>query len=47
MGQICSGTLDVFETQVCLEVQLPGMLGVFARKVQSLATKKGQLLLGR
>jgi hypothetical protein len=47
MGQICSGTLDVYETKVCLDVQLPGMLGVFARKVQSLATRKGQLLLGR
>jgi hypothetical protein len=47
MGQVCSGTLDVFETQVCLEVQLPGLLGAFARKVQTLATKKGQLLLGR
>lgn len=47
MGQVCSGTLDVYETQVRLDVQLPGILGMFARKVQTLATKRGQLLLGR
>jgi Putative polyhydroxyalkanoic acid system protein (PHA_gran_rgn) len=47
MGQVCQGKLDVFESQVRLEVFLPGMLGYFADKVQSVARRKGQLLLGR
>lgn len=46
MGQICTGTLDVADTTVRLEVVLPGLLGAFANKVQSLVRKKGQLLLG-
>jgi len=37
----------VFDSQVRLEVILPGLLGFFAEKVQSVARKKGQLLLGR
>ena len=44
-GQTCQGTLDVFETYVRLEVTLPGMLGFFAKKVSTLARRKGQLLL--
>jgi hypothetical protein len=47
MGQICQGTLDVLESQVRLEVFLPGLLGFLANKVQSVTRKKGQLLLGR
>jgi putative polyhydroxyalkanoic acid system protein len=47
MGQICQGKLDVFDSQVRLEIVLPGLLGFFADKVQSVARKKGQLLLGR
>ena len=47
MGQVCQGKLDVFESQVRLEVFLPGMLVYFADKVQSVARRKGQLLLGR
>jgi hypothetical protein len=47
MAQVCQGTLDVFDSQVRLEVILPGLLGFFAEKVQSVARKKGQLLLGR
>ena len=47
MGQVCQGKLDVFESQVQLEVFLPGLLGYFADKVQSVARRKGQLLLGR
>jgi hypothetical protein len=46
MGQVCQGKLDVFDNQVRLEVILPGLLGVFADKIQSVARKKGQLLLG-
>jgi hypothetical protein len=47
MGQICNGNLDVFDSQVRLEIFLPGLLGFVADKVQSMARKKGQLLLGR
>ncbi|SEC69223.1 polyhydroxyalkanoic acid system family protein [Bradyrhizobium erythrophlei] len=47
MGQICQGKLDVFDSLVRLEIFLPGMLGFFADKVQSMARKKGQLLLSR
>jgi Putative polyhydroxyalkanoic acid system protein (PHA_gran_rgn) len=47
MGQICQGELDVFDSQVRLEIVLPGLLGFLADKVQSVARKKGQLLLGR
>jgi hypothetical protein len=48
MGQVCQGKLDVFASQVRLEVFLPGLLGFFADKVQSMVRKKGQqLLLGR
>jgi hypothetical protein len=46
MGQMCTGTLDVGDTIVRLELLLPGLLGAFANKVQSLVRKKGQLLLG-
>jgi hypothetical protein len=46
MGQIATGTLDVGDTVVRLDVQLPGLLGFFANKVHSLVRKKGQLLLG-
>jgi len=47
MGQICSGNVDVFDDRVQLEVFLPGLLGFLANKVQSVARKKGQLLLSR
>jgi Putative polyhydroxyalkanoic acid system protein (PHA_gran_rgn) len=47
MGQVCQGKLDVFDTQVRLEIFLPGLLGLLADKVQSVARKKGRLLLGR
>jgi Putative polyhydroxyalkanoic acid system protein (PHA_gran_rgn) len=47
MGQVCEGKLDVFDSQVLLEVILPGLLGFLAGKIQSVARKKGQLLLGR
>jgi hypothetical protein len=39
--------LDVFDSQVRLEIVLPGLLGFLADKVQSVVRKKGQLLLGR
>jgi hypothetical protein len=47
MGQICRGKLDVFDSQVRLEIFLPGLLGLLANKVQSAVRKKGQLLLSR
>jgi Putative polyhydroxyalkanoic acid system protein (PHA_gran_rgn) len=45
MGQMATGTLDVSDTVVRLDVHLPGLLGFFADKVQSLVRKKGELLL--
>jgi hypothetical protein len=47
MGQVCQGKLDVFDSQVRMEIFLPGVLGFVADKVQSMVRKKGQLLLGR
>ncbi len=45
MGHTLSGGLDVFEFCVRLEVALPGALGFFAKKIQSLIKKRGRLLL--
>ena len=47
MGQTCEGTLDVFDSRVQLEIVLPGLLGFFANKFQSVVRKKAQLLLSR
>ena len=47
MGQVCSGKLDVLESQVHLEIVLPGMLGFLADKVRSVMTERGRVLLGR
>ncbi len=45
MGHVLSGGLDVFESCVRLKIELPGVLGFFAKKIQGLIKKKGQLLL--
>ncbi len=47
LGQVCSGTIDVLDNQVRLEVFMPGVLGFLAKKIESMARKNGQLLLGR
>jgi Putative polyhydroxyalkanoic acid system protein (PHA_gran_rgn) len=45
MGHTCAGNLDIYDAYVRLEVELPGALGFFAKKVSSLVRKKGHLLL--
>jgi len=45
MGQAISGTVDVAETMVRLEVLLPGLIGMIASKVKGRLQKEGQLLL--
>ncbi len=45
LGQAASGTLDVREDHVLLEVRLPWLLHQIAEKAQALIRKRGQLLL--
>lgn len=44
-GQSTSGTIDVAEDHVRLEVQLPWMIAMLAEKAKALIHKQGQLLL--
>ena len=45
LGQAASGTIDVREDHVQLEVVLPWLLAQIAEKAQGLIRKRGQLLL--
>ena len=45
LGQRASGTIDVGEAAVRLEVTLPWLLARFAQAVQRIAGYKGQLML--
>ncbi len=45
LGQRASGTIDVYEGAVRLEVTLPWLLARFARAVQRVVGHKGQLML--
>jgi len=45
LGQRISGTIDVEDTAVRLEVLLPNLLAVLAEKVRGRLKKEGQLLL--
>jgi Putative polyhydroxyalkanoic acid system protein (PHA_gran_rgn) len=45
LGQVASGSLDVAEDQVRLEVFLPWLLAPLARKIRPLIRKEGILLL--
>lgn len=45
MGEAVSATIDVMDTKVHLQVQLPGVLGMFAGLVQATLQKKGGALL--
>lgn len=47
LGQAASGTVDVAEDHVRLEVTLPWLLRKFARAAQDAIRKRGQLLLGK
>ncbi|NUZ07955.1 polyhydroxyalkanoic acid system family protein [Piscinibacter koreensis] len=45
MGQTVSGVVDVRETVVLMEVQLPGVLGMVAGRLKDHVEKAGQRLL--
>jgi hypothetical protein len=47
LGQAISGTVDVQEALVRLELTLPGILGLMASAIRGKVEKQGQLLLGR
>lgn len=45
MGQQVSGFIDVRDTELRIEVLLPGVLGMLAGKIRSRLQKEGQILL--
>jgi putative polyhydroxyalkanoic acid system protein len=45
LGQTTTGTVDVGENSVRLEVQLPWMLALLANKAKAIVMKGGQLML--
>ena len=45
LGQITTGTVDVAEDHVRLEVQLPWLLSMLANKAKALVEKQGKLML--
>lgn len=45
MAQTISGSIDVLDTSVTIEVQLPGLLGQIAGAFKGRLQKAGQLLL--
>jgi hypothetical protein len=45
LGQTTSGTVDVGETNVRLELQLPWMLAMLANKAKAIVTRHGRLML--
>lgn len=45
MGQAISGTVDVLDTSVTIEVLLPGILGMIAGSLKDRLQQAGQLLL--
>jgi Putative polyhydroxyalkanoic acid system protein (PHA_gran_rgn) len=47
LGQNTTGTVDVAEDHVRLEVQLPWLLSLLANKVKAMVEKQGKLMLGK
>jgi hypothetical protein len=45
LGQTTTGTVDVGEDSVRLEVQLPWMLALLANKAKAIVMKQGQVML--
>ena len=45
LGQTTTGTIDVAEDHVRLEVQLPWLLSMLANKAKALVEKQGKLML--
>jgi hypothetical protein len=47
LGQSTTGTVDVAEDHVRLEVQLPWLLSLLANRAKSLVRKQGKLMLDK
>jgi hypothetical protein len=47
MGQTVAGVITVFDAEVTMEIELPGLLGVIASALKDRLQKVGQLLLTR
>ena len=47
MGQTIAGVIDVLETTVTMEIELPGLLGMIASGLKDRLQKAGTLLLTR
>jgi len=47
LGQTIAGVIDVLETTVTMEIELPGILGVIAGRLKDRLQKAGTLLLTR
>ena len=47
LGQTTTGIVDVGDSSVRLEVQLPWMLAILANKAKALVQKQGQLMLDK
>jgi hypothetical protein len=45
MGQTVAGVIDVLDTEVTMEIELPGVLGMVARGLKERLQQVGQLLL--
>ena len=45
LGHATTGTIDVADDQVRIELQLPHLLGVIAQQAQALIQKQGRLML--
>jgi len=45
LGQATSGTMDVADDHVRIEIELPWLLGTIAEKAKALIQKQGQLML--
>ena len=45
MGQSVTGTIDVLDTAIAMELELPGLLGLLAGSIQGRMQKVGQKLL--
>jgi len=47
LGQTVSGVIDILETAVTMEIQLPGVLGLLASGLKDRLQKAGTLMLTR
>ena len=47
MGQTIAGVVDVLDSSITMEIELPGVLGIVARGLKGRLLKQGQKLLTR